>query len=336
MRARLLLEGLHGVPDIICLQEHKLRAGRTDHIPKEVWRPAYWITAPAADGVHAQRNGRVEAGRGGVALGFTQDLRTFITKEGTLPSGRAVWACLTHPAWGKLGIVGIYGPNEGEGRLALWSDLTQTLDPAYHWIVMGDFNMTTLARDQLGGDGVNIGGREARMWARLIRKLNIQDTFHHDRNTLRFSWDNRQLHRHNPANLDFSRFGTRKLRRIDRIYAQAKSRSFPFHVTSKILLGFAFSDHAPVVAWIKMGDSGRRPSSHRMNAAHLCSQEYRDRIEALWAERKVTAAARGWTDEQLFLSCMRGTRAVDRCWGKRRASERKARLMALQTRLAGA
>lgn len=191
MRARILLEGLQGSPDIICLQEHKLCAGRTDRIAKEVWRPAYWITAPAVDGIHALRNGQVEAGRGGVALGFSQDLRTFITKEGILQDGRAAWACLDHPTWGRLGVVGVYGPNTGEGRLALWSELTLSLDPTYHWIFTGDFNMTTIAQDHIGGDSVVIGGREARVWARMIRQFNILDTFSHDRNSLRFSWDNR-------------------------------------------------------------------------------------------------------------------------------------------------
>lgn len=61
--------------------------GRTDCIQKELWRRAHWITAPAAEGVHARRNGQVEAGRGGVALGFNLDLRNYITKEGSLPGG---------------------------------------------------------------------------------------------------------------------------------------------------------------------------------------------------------------------------------------------------------
>lgn len=140
-----------------------------------------------------------------MALGIHLDLRVYVKKEGILPDGRAAWACLDHPAWGRLGIVGVYGPNEGEGRAALWSALVDELDSTYHWILMGDFNMTTLTSDQKGGTGTLIGGREARMWARLIRKFTLQDTFLPDGNSLKFSWDNRQTHRHNPANVDFTR-----------------------------------------------------------------------------------------------------------------------------------
>lgn len=324
------------MPDIICLQEHKLRLGRTDRIQKEVWRPAHWIMAPAADGAHANRNGRVESGKGGVALGISQDLRIFIKKEGILPGGRAAWACLEHPAWGRLGLVGVYGPNEREGRMELWSALCADLDPTFCWVLLGDLNMITAASDHKGGDGSIIRGREAKLWACLTRKFNLRDTFVADSKSLRFSWDNRRIHRHNPANLDFSCYGERTLRRLDKILMPTQSHTFPFAATSCILPGFAFSDHAPVIAWIKRGDGNHRPSGHRMNAAHLLNPAFRERIVELWEERKVKAAAENWTADKLFLSSLRGTRAVDRCWGKRRAEERKARLNSLRSNLARA
>lgn len=198
---------------------------------------------------------------------------------------------------------------------------------------MGDFNMITNTRDQLGGVGSVIRGREARVWARVIRKFKLMDSFHPEGNSLRFSWDNRQIHRHNPANVNFSRFGSRTLKRLDRIYAPANSRSFTPTAKSKILPGLAFSDHAPVVALLKLSDSTRRPSGHRLNVAHLKCPAFRERITALWNERKIEAADRNWSKEDLFQSCMKGTRTLDRCWGKRRALERKARHSALQDRL---
>lgn len=336
LRVRLILEGLQVRPDVICLQEHKLRRGRTDRIQKEVWRPAHWITAPAAEGIHAFRNRNVMAGRGGVAIGIHREFHSYITKEGFLPRGRAAWVCLDHPVWGRLGFVGIYGPNEYEGCIILWSELASELDPAYNWTLMGDFNMITNINDQKGGDGSALCGREARMWARLIRKFKLRDSFHPVENTLRFSWDNRRSHRHNPANEDYSRFGPRTLRRLDRIYTPEQSNTFPFSVNSQILPGMAFSDHAPVVAQIKVGDNTRRPSGHRLNAAHLNNPAFRERISALWAERKEVAVARNWSEEKVFQSCMKGTRILDRCWGKRRAVERRAHLTALQARLARA
>lgn len=107
VRARLILDGLQCAPDVTCLQEHKLRAGRTDRILKEVWKKAHWVFAPASEGVHARRNNLVEAGKGGLALGIHTDLASYITKEGVANDGRAAWACLDHPAWGCLGFVGI-------------------------------------------------------------------------------------------------------------------------------------------------------------------------------------------------------------------------------------
>lgn len=91
-----------------------------------------------------------------------------------------------------------------------------------------------------------------------------------------------------------------------------------------------------MAARLKIGDNTRRPSGHRLNAAHLQNPEFRDRIAALWAERGEVARDRGWDAEKLFLSCMQGTRTVDRCWGKCRAAERKAREVALQSRLSRA
>lgn len=64
LRARAFLEGLHTKPDIICLQEHKLRSGRTARLLFEVWHNSHFIIAPASDGVNALRNDQVMAGRG--------------------------------------------------------------------------------------------------------------------------------------------------------------------------------------------------------------------------------------------------------------------------------
>lgn len=145
--------------------------------------------APAEEGVHAGRNGHVEAGRGGVALGIRPDLCAFIKKEGALPGGRAAWACVDHPAWGRLGLVGVYGPDENEGRCFMvctnlnWNLISHITGFSY----MGDLNMTTTISDQRGGVGSFIGGREAGMWARMIHKFNLLDTFYPEGNSLRFS-----------------------------------------------------------------------------------------------------------------------------------------------------
>lgn len=144
VKARVLLENLQQTPDILCLQEHKLLAGKSDGIKREVWRLAHWIHAPAHEGVHARHNGLVKAGRGGVSLGIYLDFLPFITKEGRVDCGRAALAFIDHPAWGRLGFVGLYGPNDSDSRTVLWTELTQTLDPTYSWSLLDDITSTWL------------------------------------------------------------------------------------------------------------------------------------------------------------------------------------------------
>lgn len=119
----------------------------------------------------------MEAGKGGVALGIHKDLKNCITKEGTSNCRRVVWACIHHAGWGRVGFVRVYGPNDIQGRIALWAELNSALDDSYHWILVGDFNMVTNAFNQKGGIGSILGGREAGVRATLLRKLNVQDTF---------------------------------------------------------------------------------------------------------------------------------------------------------------
>lgn len=75
------------------------------------------------EGVHARRNGNVEAGKGGVSLGLHHDLISFVALSGTMTSNRAAWATIVHPIWDRLGFVGIYGPNDSAGRCSLWAEL---------------------------------------------------------------------------------------------------------------------------------------------------------------------------------------------------------------------
>lgn len=169
----MFIEGLRTLPDVICLQENKLWLGKTYSIRKEVWAAAHWVCAPATEGVHSICNDRVEAGRGGVAIGFHLDFLPFLSSEGMVTSQSAMWACFDHPTWGKLGFVGLYGPNDPAGRISLWAELSPTLDKSYRWVFSGDFNMIELPNDHIGGDGHIIRGREGRTWANLVRTFNL-------------------------------------------------------------------------------------------------------------------------------------------------------------------
>lgn len=176
MRACLFIEGLRTCPDVVCFQEHKLRLGKTDSIRKEIWAAAHWVCAPAIDGAHSLRNDLVEAGKGGVAIGFHSDFLPFLESEGMVPSLHAVWATFVHPTWGRLGFVGLYGPNDPAGRISLWDELSSSLDTSCRWLFFGDFNMIEFTHDQVGGDGQIMRGHEARAWANFVRTFNLVDS----------------------------------------------------------------------------------------------------------------------------------------------------------------
>lgn len=199
------------------LQEHKLREGRLSRISTEVWPNAHWRCAQAAEGVHALRNLGVAAGKGGVALGISLELAQFVSMEGNSDCNRAVWVGIIHPVWGRIGFVGVNGPNDIDGRVNLWRSLRTSLDSSYRWALMGDFNMIEDTSDQWGGSGVAISGREWRAWAQLTRQLALLDSFNPRPGHLRFSWDTMRSHRHNPRN-SLHPPGNRVLRRLDRIY----------------------------------------------------------------------------------------------------------------------
>lgn len=275
----------------------------------------------------------MEAGKGGVAIGINMDLITFICAEGITDCHRAVWVCLDHPAWGKIGFAGIYGPNDRVHRAALWNSLSATLDPGFRWHLVGDFNMIKAHCDHVGSTGKIIYGREARAWTNMARKFNLMDTFEQRVGHLRFSWDNQRVHRHNLANVDGRRFGARVLRRIDRFYAPRPSRVYNHTVTSTILPGYALSDHAPILGTFRMGTTTVRPSCHRMNSAHLNDQNYCNRIRSLWEQQVKRGRRLGWEAEKTLASCFQGARRMDRTWGKRRALERRQRREALQDRV---
>lgn len=90
LRTRLFLEHLHQSSDILCIQEHKLRASGYSHLEYKIWNTAAWTFAPAADGLHAQRNQNVNNGLGGLAVAIGKHLSPYISAKGIMPGGRAI------------------------------------------------------------------------------------------------------------------------------------------------------------------------------------------------------------------------------------------------------
>jgi exonuclease III len=163
-------------PDVLCIQEHKLRQGSIDLL-REVWTDGHFVTAPAKDGENARRNNRVKGGKGGVAMGIRANLQPYIITEGILPSNWGVYVTMKHPKFGDIGFLGVYAPNESKERAKLWKEMTASIDINYKWFVMGDYNMIERPTDQKGGNIKVVAGRERRAWNLLARKFHLMTLF---------------------------------------------------------------------------------------------------------------------------------------------------------------
>lgn len=181
------------------------------------WSDAHFITAPAIDGTHARRNDKVPIGKGGVCLAINPQLASNIVSEGVSCSKRAVWAYLQIEKFGKLGILGLYAPNDASERTLLWRELFSMIDLSYQWTILGDFNMIESPQDQRGEERRTIVGEEKQAWKQLMRRMKVEDSFSYQPGHLRFSWDNKKSFRHVPF-VQAGPLGDRVLHRLDRIY----------------------------------------------------------------------------------------------------------------------
>lgn len=102
---------------------------------------------------------------------------------------------------------------------------------------------------------------------------------------------------------------------------------------SSLVPGFALSDHAPILGTVSFGSPTQRPSWHRMSSTHLKDPAFVERMQTLWANEVRNGEAKGWDAEKILGSYLKCARQADRCWGKRKAKERRQRLENLQARV---
>jgi exonuclease III len=244
-RLNTILYKLPRTVDILCIQEHKLQDGNTDLLHCDVWTQGKIIASEATDGVHGARNCQVLGGKGGVALAFSPKWSPHISTEGILGSNRGVWVILDHPRLGRLGIMGIYAPNNSQERTILWQEMYCEMDNSIKWMILGNFNMVEVCSDQQGGHSKLLAGEEKVAWHCLKRKFNLIDSFVYQEDHLCFSWDSLHQNCHNVQQQLRVR-STRYLQRLDRVYTYNQDNAKEFTITSTILVGIVFSDHAPI------------------------------------------------------------------------------------------
>jgi hypothetical protein len=143
------------------IQEHKLWQEDWTFLGKRIWKQGKFFVSPAEDGLHTLRNDNVVAGRGGLAIAISKQLKPFVTYDMVSPCKRAILIHLDGLPFGSLGLLNVYGPNDAQDRAALWEALSHLVDPSRPWLVGGDFNMVLYSTDQLEGLPADLSGAEA-------------------------------------------------------------------------------------------------------------------------------------------------------------------------------
>jgi hypothetical protein len=119
------------------------------------------------------------------------------------------------------------------------------LDNSMPWLLLVDLNMTEFASDQWGGNPKNLAGRELQAFSHLKQRMKWEDTFQAIPGRLGYLWDNKRKFTQPLAVLNQ---GDRILKHIDRIYAPLPSAWMCFKVASKVIPGYSYSNHLPILA----------------------------------------------------------------------------------------
>lgn len=118
-------------------------------------------------------------------------------------------------------------------------------------------------------------------WHKFKRKFCIVESYVY-KGHLRYSWENKEFHRHIPTVQNAPLIGDYVLKRLDRVYAVVTTRCCNFHLSSAILPGFCFSNYAIVVATIKAYGQAHRSLLCRINIRDLKNEVLQDKLEAMW------------------------------------------------------
>lgn len=261
-------------------------------------------------------------------------MKPYVIKKGIVAFGRAAWAHLDHPKLGKIGVVVVYAPNEPLNRASLWSELVDSLDMRRRWIMAGDLNMVEDILDRKGGSGKVVCGREKGAWKRLIRKFCLEDSNVYKVGHLKYSWDSKKIHQHNPIIQNKKNIGDRVLKRIERIHCTVTQSRNTFQVTSSILPGFAFFDHAPVIGVIKVGGKIEGPSIYHMNVKDLQDEKLVGKLEEMWEELRYEVLMDNTLAEHIFFKGLYKSKRITRTHGKLKATLKKKKETELQATLA--
>lgn len=178
------------------IQEHKIRHVNDQIFPSQIWKDGFFFTTIATDGMHTLRNPAVHVGKGGfrgIAIDISHAIDKMVLRVDTSPCGRAMMVCVDDPMGNSFGLMNVYGPHTTTERTSLWEYLLVNVDTTRPWLVGGDFNMTILASNQIGGIAVDLGGAEYAVWMVFANSINLIDAFLGDGSVLAYTWDNNHV-----------------------------------------------------------------------------------------------------------------------------------------------
>ncbi|KAL3702321.1 hypothetical protein R1sor_020343 [Riccia sorocarpa] len=289
------------------------------------------VAAPATDGIHANANPTVTAGKDGVALAFSRRLSEMVTDSGNIMD-RAVWAHIEGLQMGQVGIIAIYAPNSAAERTHLWERITSTLDTSRAWIALGDFNMIINEADQVGRSFSGLAAAEKEAWETMITELRLGENFERKPEGRWFSWDN--LHRRREVRSPDSENTSplvapeqdnsiKILKRLDRVYLseELKSRQKRY----EILDNLNRSDHAPVLMVLEEGTSKEvQKARFCMNSSLLKDELFKVKVMETWKDAEDRSRAKDDDPEVTLKKCLRRVKKEMRQKGKEVARERRA------------
>lgn len=78
LRLKQFLKDVKPSCQILCAQEHKIRAGSINILQMEIWNSTQFFNAPAVDGANAQRSDAIPARCGGAFIVVHNQLSPYI------------------------------------------------------------------------------------------------------------------------------------------------------------------------------------------------------------------------------------------------------------------
>lgn len=158
----------------------------------QIWKHVDFNIALAIDDANAMHNPNCIGGKGGIFIVINPKFVLSMTNKGIIPSGLGVWNSFNHPTIGIFGILNVYASNSPIRRIALWNELTTSIDSSISWIVVGDLNMVEKVEDQLGGSPHDLTGEEGDAWRQFTQKFSLLGSQLPKVGGLKFMWDNKR------------------------------------------------------------------------------------------------------------------------------------------------